>query len=805
MASLTADLLTEITGFIRRFVVMDEDEALAMALWVMHTHTFEAADVTPTLSIKSAEKRSGKTLLLELLSYIVARPWLTSRVTPGVLVRKIAVTPPPTLLLDEADAAFNGPREYAEALRGLLNAGYRRDGVTSLLVRKGGDWLARDFPVFAPRAIAGIGKLPDTVADRSIPINLRRRTAQETRERFHPREVRPVGTQLRDEIICWADQFRDLLPSARPAIPPELDDRAAEIWEPLLAIADLDDGDLPAQARAAALSLSTGDDRQDDSLAVKLLSDIRAIFLKDKALDRRTSKGLVDDLVKLVEAPWGDLRGQPINERTLAHMFRPYGIKSHQIRVGATTLKGYMRSDFADAWARYVPDPPTTETTETNQEDDVNYNGDEDSTDETVLYGADNMVVSLRTLVAARNTAKGNVDEPDDEEVATLVTNLGLLSTAQTAVDDAIKVFMALPGITPAASNGVTGTYTVSVDGDADIVGALVGGSIVPQAGGRSTVTGLEAGSYDGMDNVVLVMVQCDSGEFKVTFEGDASSGLSEYETFDCAGDVEGAEIKAAKSAIYLNSDTTSTLITVTIEDEAGSPAVTAEKEVDFSTDYCEFEEASSRTPTMYSADSATDGRGNTVATVTLDCSDADPGVATITAGIDKPGSDIALVTTVKVVGPPAEITADMSSMMDSLTCGEVVNIQIMVSDAAGQPVANGTLVNLTTNVDGVVIAPAITSSGVANAVLITSNTHSPIGQYAVVVQSGSVVVYDTVSCEAAAAPAPVEAPAITPPSTGDAGLAETSGSSWMLLVIAGALVSVMAAVGKGLPSFFRR
>ena len=174
---------------------------------------------------------------------------------------------------------------------------------------------------------------------------------------------------------------------------------------------------------------------------------------------------------------------------------------------------------------------------------------------------------------------------------------------------------------------------------------------------------------------------------------------------------------------------------------------------------------------------------------------------------IDKPGRDVLMTTTVTVVGPPATLTVDAGSMMmEGMTCGDVATLTINVVDSAGQPVANGTVVNLSTNVAGVLVGSASTSGGSATAYLITSNAN--VGNYAVVVQSGSAVGYITLTCEAAAAPAPApveEAPAITPPATGDAGLAETSGSSWMLLVIAGALVSVMAAVGKGLPSFFRR
>ena len=113
------EVLDEVAGFVRRFVVMSEAQADAVALWVVHTHAFDAAEQTPYLAISSAEKRSGKTRLLEVLELLVARPWLTGRVTAAVLARKVDAERP-TLLLDESDAAFKGEKEYAEALRGLL-------------------------------------------------------------------------------------------------------------------------------------------------------------------------------------------------------------------------------------------------------------------------------------------------------------------------------------------------------------------------------------------------------------------------------------------------------------------------------------------------------------------------------------------------------------------------------------------------------------------------------------------------------------------------------------------------------------
>jgi hypothetical protein len=132
------DLLDEVAGFVRRFVVMTTAQADATALWVAHTHTFGAAEQTPYLSISSAEKRSGKTRKLEVLELLVARPWLTGRVTAAVLARKVDAETP-TLLLDESDVAFKGEKEYAESLTSraaaLLPSNWRQRLVAANMVR----------------------------------------------------------------------------------------------------------------------------------------------------------------------------------------------------------------------------------------------------------------------------------------------------------------------------------------------------------------------------------------------------------------------------------------------------------------------------------------------------------------------------------------------------------------------------------------------------------------------------------------------------------------------------------------------
>ena len=180
---------------IRRYVVLSDAQARACSLWVAHCHAFAAAEATPYLNVTSAVKQCGKTRLLEVLEPIVPAPWLTGRVSAAVLTRKVDGETP-TLLLDESDAAFTHRSEYAEALRSILNSGYRRSGRSSLCVAQGAGLAYRDFSTFCPKAIAGIGALPDTVTDRSVPIALKRRAPDESVARFRLRTAPRVGAPL---------------------------------------------------------------------------------------------------------------------------------------------------------------------------------------------------------------------------------------------------------------------------------------------------------------------------------------------------------------------------------------------------------------------------------------------------------------------------------------------------------------------------------------------------------------------------------------------------------------------------------
>jgi hypothetical protein len=348
----TDRVLNAVHAFLRRFVVLSENQADAITLWVLHTHALEAAETTPYLAITSPEKRSGKTRLLEVLELLVARPWLTGRTTAAALARKVdALTP--TLLLDESDAAFKSGSEYAEALRGLLNTGYRRSGKATVVVPKGTSYGFADLATFGPKAIAGIGGLADTVLDRSIRIRLERKLRGDGVDRFYRRDVEPEGANLEALAADWATPNIDTLRAARPALPDELDDRAQDVWEPLLAIAELAGPSWRSRGRAAAVSLSGPQVREEESMAIRLLADMRRVFDENHAEMMRSSDVLAA-LAAELDAPWGDWYGKAITAQAVAKILKPFGIRTMEIWIDGQKARGYRRDRLQPVWDRYL-------------------------------------------------------------------------------------------------------------------------------------------------------------------------------------------------------------------------------------------------------------------------------------------------------------------------------------------------------------------------------------------------------------------------------------------------------------------
>ena len=359
-----ADVLEDIHHFIRRFVALTENQAVVASLWVAHTHAFASAEATAYLSINSAEKQSGKTRLLRVFQMLVKDPWLTGRVSSAVIVRKVDAEQP-TLLLDEVDAAFASGDDYAEALRGILNTGAEEGGAASACVGQGANISYKDFSTYCPKALAGIGTLPDTVMDRSVIIRLKR-AERRSLEPFRKRAVRPVAQKLAAEIGAWTATLMDRLRTVWPNMPEDMSDRHADLCEHMVAIADAAGGSWPERARKAFVEICRTAENYDDSLPVKMLGDIRDIMdgkhedqmslAGSDKMERIQSAELLKELLQIETSPWDTLmKGRPITASKVARLLKPFEIAPGNVKFDGVVKKGYHRAQFEDAWARYLP------------------------------------------------------------------------------------------------------------------------------------------------------------------------------------------------------------------------------------------------------------------------------------------------------------------------------------------------------------------------------------------------------------------------------------------------------------------
>jgi len=369
------EVLDRVRDFVARFNIFPAEHCAPMlALWYAHTHAADHFYVTPRLILSSVEPGSGKTRVLEVAQFLVRAPMMTFSVTTAALFRMIS-DGPMTLLFDEVDTIFSGKNGgNNEDLRGLLNAGYKRSATVARCVGDAKAMKVQQFPVFAPAALAGIaGNMPDTITTRAITVHMKRRRADEEVEEFWEEDVEREAAPLREALATWVESVTDKISRGRPTMPLGVRDRAAEIWRPLIAIADAAGGHWPDTARAACLHFIevANADHNGGGQRMQLLADLRDLFTARNA-DKLTTDEILAALHEMDEAPWGDLDGKPLDSRRLAAFLKPYGATPRDLKLpgGGGTRKGYRVSGpggLADAWQRYLPPSATSATSATAQ------------------------------------------------------------------------------------------------------------------------------------------------------------------------------------------------------------------------------------------------------------------------------------------------------------------------------------------------------------------------------------------------------------------------------------------------------
>lgn len=345
-------LLDSLRGAIARYVVMPTTDALvAVTLWIAATHAQRVFQHAPRLIVKAPAKRCGKSRLLDVLAATVRNPIIAAHATAPALFRSIDADDPPTILLDEADRTFGKrPRgEGVEDLVCLYDAGFGRGRPVLRVVGKQHE--PRQFETFAMAALAGIGDFaPDTIVDRAITVSLQRRAPGESVSPWRTvRDETPLHA-LRNRIGAWSDAHLEILRDMEPPMPVE--DRAADVWEPLLAFADAVGGDWPGLGRAACIAMTADADaaNAEESIGATLLVDVAAVFA-EREVAAVSSEELVRALRGLEESPWDKFE---LQQRDLAWRLKPYGVRPDRVRIGDRQVRGYRLADFSDAFHRYL-------------------------------------------------------------------------------------------------------------------------------------------------------------------------------------------------------------------------------------------------------------------------------------------------------------------------------------------------------------------------------------------------------------------------------------------------------------------
>jgi putative DNA primase/helicase len=345
-----AILLNELTAAIRRYVVLEDGAAEAVALWVLHTHALGAFLISPRLAITSVVMRSGKTTLVDVLSRLTRSPVTTVNATAAAIFRLVHAIQP-TLLIDEADTFLTRNSD----LRGILNSGYRRNSAFAIRADA-------TYSTWAPVAVAMIGRLPATLEDRSVVVRLKRRRPDEAIATFRFDQTEGLG-QLARMAARWATDNLERLKDTNPAMPATLQNREADNWRPLLAIADVAGREWPVRVQEIAQLLTASNRVSEQSAGVMLLEDI-CLFFESQEKRRVSSNEIAVFLKGLEGRPWSEWKGgKAITQKAIANLLAPFDISTAEMRVGHQVLRGYHIEQFEDAFARYVSGRPAQSAT----------------------------------------------------------------------------------------------------------------------------------------------------------------------------------------------------------------------------------------------------------------------------------------------------------------------------------------------------------------------------------------------------------------------------------------------------------
>lgn len=353
-----AHLLDDIENWFRRFIAVPDDRDLKLlSLWTISTHLAVELYTSPRLLIDSTMPGSGKTTVLDHLSRLAWKPVQAASLSSPALLVRMLEHGVRTVLIDEVDRSLSPNKPGVEDLIGILNSGYRRGATRPVLVpEKGGGWLVREMPTFAPVAMAGNSpRLPDDTLSRSIRVLLMPDLDGVIEDSDW--EVIEVEAQaLRARIETFADSVRGDVAGMNVDLPKNCVGRAKEKWRPLKRVAVAAGGHWAKVAdELIARALNEDADEREAGLrslppGMVLMTDLQAVWPAD---DFVPTKELVTKLILHNPEYWGSASayGKPLTDTRMGRMVAQAS-KITSVRPGGAGPRGYRKSEFHQVWHR---------------------------------------------------------------------------------------------------------------------------------------------------------------------------------------------------------------------------------------------------------------------------------------------------------------------------------------------------------------------------------------------------------------------------------------------------------------------
>jgi hypothetical protein len=371
--NLGSDVLDAIERFLSRFIVYPNVHARrAHVLWIAHTWLMDCWYYTPRLLFTSPEPNCGKGTAFRVTQHLVPHPETIGDMSVAAFYATIDEASErfgglPTILYDQIDTVFGPHAGMGNAeLRNLIDIGFDRSMTRR---RKIGKESVR-FSPFAAMAMTGAMSLYDVPSDiksRSLVIRMQRRQPPERLGR-RAKELENDAAPLRDLLQMWVELIHAAAFEYLPDIPDGVADRTADMWEPLLAVAELAGGHWVDDARVTAVTAVTAlADVVAPSRGVLLLWAIEDVF---DSLSRQpvtlfpelSPKDVVFTERLVGELKAADKMWAAVTPIKLALQLSDYGIRPKTQRIGHQVAKGYRREYFTDAWASFPrphdDDPP---------------------------------------------------------------------------------------------------------------------------------------------------------------------------------------------------------------------------------------------------------------------------------------------------------------------------------------------------------------------------------------------------------------------------------------------------------------